>query len=43
LLEKRPEPTSAAAEPEPDPALEHPTVQNVLDVFGGSARTIETD
>ena len=43
LLEKHPAPASAQAEPETDPALQHPTVQNVLDVFGGAARTIETD
>ncbi|MGB6361566.1 MAG: DNA polymerase III subunit gamma/tau [Thermoanaerobaculia bacterium] len=43
LLEKSPAPVSPEAEPGRDPALQHPTVQNVLGVFGGSARTIETD
>jgi len=43
LLESRSAPVSAAAEPGRDPALQDPTVQNVLEIFGGSARTIETD
>jgi DNA polymerase-3 subunit gamma/tau len=44
LLEKKsPAPVAPETEPARDPALQHPTVQNVLDVFGGSARTIETD
>jgi DNA polymerase-3 subunit gamma/tau len=43
LLESRSAPVPAAAEPESDPALQNPTVQNVLEIFGGSARTIDTD
>jgi hypothetical protein len=43
LLEKRPAPVSQKTEPERDPAIQHPTVQNVLEVFGGSAHTIDTD
>ena len=43
LLESRSAPVSAAAEPGSDPALQNPTVQNVLEIFGGSARTIDTD
>jgi len=43
LLEKPPAPALLETEPERDPAIQHPTVQNVLEVFGGSAHTIETD
>jgi DNA polymerase-3 subunit gamma/tau len=43
LLAKGPPPASPNSEASPDPALQHPTVQSALEIFGGSANTIETD